>query len=300
MSLTAEQIKWAYEVMVGRTPDEAEVSQSQREDRELADLRERLYGTLEFHKLFKTLDYHERWVLAPIFKGERKIWINLSDKFVSYGCLIDAYEPAETALVLSLLTEESHFLDIGANVGWFTLAASTIIKTGTIVAFEPNPKIFARLRASVEVNGLSATVKALPIAVGEGAGTLGMSTAIDSRNPGSGFIAPDNEQQTAVQAGTIDELIGGGQCDVVKIDVEGYELKVLRGAVQTFSRCRPHIVMEYSPEMLNRYGDSADDLERLLAQIGATAFVLSPDGTCTRPETLTGVVGLNTLLIAPN
>ena len=114
----------------------------------------------------------DKWVIAIIRDGLR-IWINLRDAHVSRGCLNDRYEPAETDFILSQLTKGDNFLDIGANIGWFTiLAAHRVGATGRVIAFEPHSDINAALKNSVAENKFDDRVTVHRLALGAEAGEM--------------------------------------------------------------------------------------------------------------------------------
>jgi FkbM family methyltransferase len=133
--------------------------------------------------------------------------------------------------------------DIGAYVGIYTLRnAKRVRDNGLVYAFEPNPSAFARLANNVKINGLT-NVQCIPLALGDRAGDQSLYTSTEFE-PSSTLFAPhlknwaDSIAEISVQMDTLDHFIaqhGIRRIDVAKIDVEGAEVTVLRGATNALS-----------------------------------------------------------------
>lgn len=117
--------------------------------------------------------------------------------------------------------------DIGANIGFYTLWLAAFSTKATIIAFEPNPKMFSALEANVGLNDMT-NVHLVRAAVGEA--TKEVSLGIDPAHPSTGSIHGTDRPQTSVAMTTLrDALAARGltKLDVIKIDVEGYEDQAL-------------------------------------------------------------------------
>ncbi len=219
------------------------------------------------------------WVAAQVMRGERLMWVDLGDQFVSLGCLFDNYEPAETRFVRAVLRPNDVFVDVGANVGWFTLLASTIVgEMGRIYAFEPRAETGDYLEKTVMLNGLrdQVTVYRYGLADAEGQGFLNWAKNTD--NPGGTFltdrIPSEGMEAQPVTFRPLDEL-RLQRLDFMKVDVEGAEMRVFRGAQATLERCRPVILSELSPGMLERgSGAHTDAFFTFFEQIGYRCFTI--------------------------
>lgn len=153
--ITPDAVTWGYRFILGREPESQSVIERHAQVKDVETFRKNLFNSVEFAQQNLTARLPSRWVAAPVMRGERLIWIDLSDSFVSRGCLFDDYEPAETTFIKAFLKADDVFLDIGANVGWFTLLASTIIGvSGSIHAFEPRATTGNYLERTVKINGL--------------------------------------------------------------------------------------------------------------------------------------------------
>ncbi len=173
------------------------------------------------------------------------------------------YEPGATRVVLDALEPGGIFVDVGANTGYFTvLAALRVGERGHVYAFEPNPAVRHHLQGQVEVNGLTASVTISDVALADcdtDAGRLFLSCREENSGLSSLDPAPDRlargdlslDATVPVRLRTFDtaEAVRGlCRIDLMKIDVEGAEERVLRGMRHTLERCRPiRIICETQP-----------------------------------------------------
>lgn len=159
----------------------------------------------------------------------------------------------------------SVFFDIGANIGLYTVPASLRVgPSGMVVCFEAHPLLCRFLRDNVALNS-PGNVVVENMAAGEAAGELRI--AFNSSNPGETRIALPGEQGEAVKVISLDDYCTAhriARIDYIKLDVEGYEATVLRGA-EKIVRASPDILLqtEYDPVHLGRYG-RAEELAELL------------------------------------
>lgn len=254
--LTRDEVVWGYRYILGRDPESERVVQaSAAAMKDVPAFRRALLQSTEFARLHAQTQ-KPYWVAAPVFGGSRLMWIDLSDRYVSLGCLEDAYEPIESRFIRNVLKTNDVFVDVGANIGWYTMLASTIVgNRGHIHAFEPRRQIVDYLRRTVALNGAGDLVTVYPIGLSNDAKceTL-MWSGISDNGGGASFARDDASTDMVCQ--TIDvralDSLDVGDVDVVKIDVEGAELLVVEGARRTIERHRPIILSEVFPEQLRR------------------------------------------------
>jgi len=198
---------------------------------------------------------HHKWIAAEVL-GRFTMWLDLRDRYVSRGCLFGEWEPEETAFLQSRLQEGQTVLDIGANLGWFTLvAASKIGSTGKVHAFEPRPETLAMLSKTIALNTLERVVEVWPYALSDAEGELLLNWADKTDNPGHSFLSKTetsiaNHESARVKSVRLDDLLPDVAPDVVKIDVEGAEPLVMRGALNALRRKKPVILSELFPDQL--------------------------------------------------
>lgn len=184
------------------------------------------------------------------------------------------YEPHVTAFLKQLLREGMTFVDVGANVGYFTLtAAAKVGKSGKVTAVECNPRNVELIYMSLHRNGFDqATV--YPFAVGDTQKLMSFSWGFSN-----GFVdelAKDDEEAFIVQAVTLDSLLKNEpRVDVIKIDIEGSEAKAWEGMQETIAWHYPVVLMEFFPALLERVsGVKGDDFLNTVFARGYSAGVL--------------------------
>lgn len=168
-------------------------------------------------------------------------------------------------------------LDIGANVGTTSLAFAAARPDGVVFAFEPGSAIRGVLTRNLQINDLH-NVTVVPVALGDEVATFALVQAM-AGNPGSSFLSQPSQSAGAsadvVSTQRLDDW-AGSRSDVsfIKMDVEGFEVKVIRGGAETIRRCRPIIVAEVHAAALERQGSSRQELLQTLSGLGYTCCAL--------------------------
>jgi FkbM family methyltransferase len=183
------------------------------------------------------------------------------------------HEARDMAFVLHVLRRADHFLDIGANVGSYTVLAAGAVGA-RVTSLEPIPTTFAHLRRNVVLNGLSARVRARQCGASDSAGTLRFSTGHDTAN----YVLVEGSPEPGVEVPvrTVDEVVGQRIPALIKIDVEGYERRVVGGATRTLAD--PHVlavVMETNGSGA-RYGVADAELLAIMDRHGFSACTYDP------------------------
>ena len=203
-----------------------------------------------------------------------------------------SYEPEVSATLRTVLGEGATFVDIGANIGWFSLLGASLVGPGgRVIAIEPNPRNVALLRQSAKDNGYD-NIEVLAVALSERPGAVALET--DGSNgriiPVDGPPAAPVEAEYVVASYPLDEVLasaGVGHVDVIKVDVEGAEPLVLRGGAATFSAGRPILITEFFPLALDSspWGTAQGYLASL-RHLGYRLSVIGGDGDCDDGEIL--------------
>lgn len=226
------------------------------------------------------------WVLAEPRAGLR-LWVDLGDYGVSRPCMMNRFEPDETAFVERTLRPGMSFVDVGANIGWFSLIAARLVgPTGHVVAIEPRPDSIERLAMSAGENGF-ANIRTLRMALAAQPGRSKVGAHLAGANTGGTWLITTAElartmavdhQLFEVAVGRLDD-IDLPACDLLKIDVEGAEHLVLQGGRETLARHRPAILSEINPEPLRQVsGVSMADYLDLLAAMNYRPHRLGAGG----------------------
>ena len=187
----------------------------------------------------------------PLAKiDDSSIYLNPDDMFVSASIAVRGnmiFEEDVTKLLLMLLNEKSNFVDVGANVGWFTLLGAK--KAKQVWAFEPEPANFSLLEKSVRKNGLE-NVTLFPFCVSDSDGVVQLSISESSNRTTHSIVRNVGSRRIAVKSVALDSIFPASIIDVLKIDVEGAEPLVLLGAQRMIREKRiRNILMEWNPEV---------------------------------------------------
>jgi FkbM family methyltransferase len=178
----------------------------------------------------------------------------------------------DMAFVLHMLRPEDLFCDVGANAGVYTVLASGAVRCQT-VAIEPVPSTFEVLKSNITINEASDRVDALNYGVGSSRGTLHFTSSLWSFN----HVVPDKGDDTIeVPVDTLDNLLQGRIPRVIKIDVEGFEGEVLKGARQTLADPGLAVVLMEVSSQVARYGQTKEGLKAQLIDMGFDPFWYSP------------------------
>lgn len=241
-----------------------------------------------------------RWVYLrrPFFKRfipiRRPVLLNLPD-FKLYVRLDDwavgariavkrGYEPHVTAVLRPLIEPGMVLVDIGANIGYYSLlAAARVGPGGKVIAFEPSAQNCELLRMSLAANGF-ANVVLHPYAVADADKVVGFDMG-DS----NGRIDPVNPSASAFQVRAVrldDFLRDEARIDLIKLDIEGAEGLALAGMRSLLHQHHPVIVTEFSPAALKaRSGIAPEQYLAFLSDLGYAVFVIDrKQGRSARPQ----------------
>jgi len=209
--------------------------------------------------------------------GGAQFECSLADAIAREVCLTGLYEPPVSALVARWLQPDSVVVDVGANWGYFTLLCAALAPLGHIFAIEADPRHHAQLARNVALNGFT-HVTTLHAAAGAAAGEVSLVVhAPEDDNRGTTRVAFDARAATdAVACVPIDAIVADvPRVDLVKIDVEGFELQVLEGLEDSLARgrCRA-IVLELHPALLREQGLAASSCVARLERHGYRGWTI--------------------------
>ena len=185
------------------------------------------------------------------------------------------YEPHFAELFSLLVRPGDRCVDVGANVGVHTVRLAKLAgQHGTVIGIEPDPEIVRRAQRNVALNGLE-TVQLVNAAASDQPGEMQLyrpSPWDTNRARASLVHHPYLTGATAtVPVVTLDDVCADGPVSLIKIDVEGHEAAVVRGAAATIDREMPSVIFEYAPELLQ---GAAQSPFQWLAGRGYLMFVI--------------------------
>jgi FkbM family methyltransferase len=188
------------------------------------------------------------------------------------------YEPENWQAISDNLSSGAVLLDVGAHLGYYSIKGAVKVgKSGQVVAFEPNPKTLKLLRdnvaashaANVIIEPIACTDREQMLTLYEGAEDNTGTASLSRENAKYFTISPPKE--FSVRGRSIDDVVRElalQRVDAVKVDVEGAEFYVLRGAKETLRRFHPALVVEIVPRQLAAMQTKVEDVASLLKEIG--------------------------------
>jgi FkbM family methyltransferase len=200
---------------------------------------------------------------------------NAPNALVNYG----VYEAEESPYLLRAGEGAQVVFDIGANVGFYSLHwASRIAQGGQIHAFEPVPSTFAWLKRNVEINHLTEVVRTNNFGLSDEKKTLSIYLPAVSGCGAASIknLHPEESSQVVeVDVRTLDDYVseaGLSRIDLIKIDVEGAELFVIKGGFKTIAQTKPLIFMELLRKWSKPFGYHPNEVLALLGEIGYRCY----------------------------
>lgn len=220
-----------------------------------------------WNRLFNEKDFFE-------FNLNNDVKINLYKDSILSRLIYDGFEKEETDYVASILKEGDVFIDIGANIGLFSLIASKIVgDLGLVISFEPSPNTFIRLVENVKLNTIN-NIDVRNIGLSDKKEELVFFVSKNGYDAWNSF-APrhDNilEESISVPVSTLDlELndIDKSKIKLVKIDVEGWEKFVLFGGKDFLINYSPVVMIEFTEENAFNAGYPVYDIYDIMKDFG--------------------------------
>jgi len=184
------------------------------------------------------------------------------------------HEFVDMAFLLHYIRPDDLFVDIGANVGSYTVLACAAAGASG-VAFEPVPQTYRRLVENIRINNIQDRVEFVNKGVGDKKGSVAFSSDLDTTNHA---LAPDEQRNSAIPVDLVilDDFLGDKKPDMLKIDVEGYETLVLRGAGRILSDKQLNAVIMELNGSGGRYGFDELEILSLMLEYGFKTYSYDP------------------------
>lgn len=283
--MTALDVLFAYRLFLNRCPEQFSIRFLQdrvSEFRRPFDLSRNFLMGQEFRDLYFGVPVRDDGRVVLVRDGNLRIAVDLDDVIIGWGIINGTYGRELRWAVEHLVREGQVCVDLGANNGYFTaIMARCGGETGRVIAYEPCPRVFRMLTITVEESGLQGRVdvrqKACSDAVSES--TLFFGEQVD--NLGGAFLSDPDEitdgGYTALKVATTSldgDLAGEPRIHFIKMDVEGHELRALRGMKRRLASDHPSLIMEINPPCLARERTSAGQILEFLRGCGYAMYLL--------------------------
>lgn len=211
-----------------------------------------------------------------------------------HGAYFDFADPGDEVL-FHVIKDGHTVLDIGANIGVYAMRFARAAPNGRVVSFEPHPASFERLQEHVRSNALQ-NVTVLPFGIGSKESMHRLYQVLES-NSGMNRILPDAPEQIElpyeeVLVKPLGKAIEGlhlSRIDLIKIDVEGFEMEVLEGSAEVIEKFRPILFIELDDKNLRVHGSSARALVDRLRAWNYTVSLAQTKELITESTALTDV-----------
>jgi FkbM family methyltransferase len=297
---TSQYVLWAYRLLLGREPEDPQAVEAYPEMSRLAVV-ERFLSSPEFlgNGAGHACPPHRRY-MVELDNGLR-FWLLSGDQYVSPAMATGDYERIETAFVRRHVREGMAVVDVGANLGWFTAHLALLVgPNGRVDAFEPRSDLMDLLTKTMAENRL-ANVTTHNFALGHQNSHGQVIWSVHDVNPGgtnlvySDVAMPDIMAQSVVVK-TLDTCTPH-RVDFIKIDVEGSELLVFKGAKRILSEDRPVILVEINPSnLLRTSGISATEFGLFVEKLDYRLYEIGTNGCCGRQIQTSELSAIETLV----
>lgn len=203
------------------------------------------------------------------------------------------YDTNEMLFIMHFLRGEDTFVDVGANIGVYTVLASGIAGANSI-AYEPIPSTFGNMVRNINYNNLQAKAELINCGVGDKKDKIVFSNSLDAINH---VIFEENFKGETIEipVDSLDNMLAGKEIHVLKIDVEGYEANVINGASKTLENPKLNVVIMETNGLTDQYEFDKNYLHDRLVNFGFSPYDYFPKER--RLEIISGTNPENTIYI---
>lgn len=207
-----------------------------------------------------------------------------AEKYIENGGII---RPSVIPLFKNILRTGHVFIDIGSNIGFFSLIASKIVgNAGKVISCDPSSKALDALLQAAELNGIN-NISVFNAAAHKEFSTMEITHNFESTNCVVEIINKERHSENnrtarnLINAVRLDQILGNlKRCDLIKIAVGGNEYSAILGAKDILAKFKPSIISEYSPDyQSNLAGNTPDEFTDLFFELGYCCFLIENDST---------------------
>jgi FkbM family methyltransferase len=221
------------------------------------------------------------WGLTHLNTGQ-PFFVNTEDRNITPWIIMGGHWEPNVDRVLSAYAQPGMtILDIGAHFGYYTVKLGTKVgRAGKLLAFEPNPEVNAVCAENIKINGLSFHASLSKFALGDVEHVATLTRSASNMASANLLGEQDNDYSVQVQVRRLDNVVDASvSADLIKLDAEGYEKRILDGATNLLKRSpQCAIMIELGLERWERYAT----LEQLIPACGGgdrELYAVCPDGT---------------------
>lgn len=239
-----------------------------------------IYRNSPLHNAFIGAWLAKALFLFTVFKDKKVIYeingikfeLDLREVIDSSLYYSGSFEPKIENLINKFLKPGMYVVDIGANIGYHTFRMASLVKpSGVVYAIEPTSTAYAKLLRNAALNPHIINVEF--IKVGLANDDLGeQKIAFQSSYRLSGQNEVINEQVKLLKLDSLIKERSIERLDFIKLDVDGFEAKVILGAMETFRRFSPILIMEVTPSEIVKNGDSPSEIIQFLKSMDYSFF----------------------------
>lgn len=246
-------------------------------------------GLFEYSQIMQTTDIREIRITkfgVCFHIGDEGIWLYAPEnesrvapiEILNFG----KYEPYETKVMDLLSADAQHILDVGANIGWYSVRFAKRYPQSQIYSFEPLPLTYSFLEKNVVLNDVEDNVKCFNFGLSDASGSFEYYVA-----PGAGtnasllnLVNSDKAKKVVCLTQTIDQWCSNNDVcpDFIKCDVEGAELLVCRGGTEVLTANQPLIFAELLRKWSKPFGYHPNDMLSFLSRLGYVCFAVGESG----------------------
>jgi FkbM family methyltransferase len=192
--------------------------------------------------------------------------IGIEENLYRFG----TYEKGILNFIEKNLKQDQVFLDVGANIGLMSCFASKVLReSGKVLAVEANPKTREILHYNLKLNSCN-NVSVFPLGLGNEQGKALFFENWEVNRGGASFLnqSSSENQGIEVEISTIDKLFEDQPIDIIKIDVEGFELNVLQGGIASIEKHKPILIIEVSSNREHEIGVKPQEIRTFIMNLG--------------------------------
>lgn len=229
--------------------------------------------------------------IRPFCIDEQGLWFKTEYGFDVYSNLKDrileldvnpVWEQMESSFIVHNLKEADVFIDVGANIGYFSMLAAQQ-RAGRVLAIEPSPETYNMLNMNIKHNMFTDVIETFNVALGNKKHTAKLVASLGPKSHLEYMV--DNIHARlptiTVNVTTLDDLLktktGVEKVDLIKVDIEGAEYDFLRGASETIKAFKPMILMEIEEHRLVKYNATAGNVFEFMAHLGYKYLLVTED-----------------------